>query len=84
MSARVATETCGRFTIQVRGFLVTVSGKHHGEAMAREDVVSRIKFYRKLTEKPKTGHFYAGTLKACERALELLDASFAEAGEDAS
>ena len=83
MSARLAEEVVGRFTVQVRGDMVTVSGNHHGEAMDRDTVVSRIQFYRKLSERKKTGQFYVGTLRACERALELLDASLAEIAVEA-
>lgn len=66
-------EQVGRYSIQVAGGRVTISGKRHSDTMDRAALVGWIAFYKRLAAKPYFGVFYTSSVAAHERALALLD-----------
>jgi hypothetical protein len=78
MSGAAAEDRVGRFWVQVNKGLATVAGDFHSETLGRDGLASRIRFYRRLAGREKTGHFYQVTLRAYERAMVMLDASLAD------
>lgn len=66
-------EKCGRWTIVVnrRAGYATINGDFHSGQFDRAELRSWIAHYRRMVAGP-TGDFYVGTLKAHQRALELL------------
>lgn len=70
---RTMSEQCGRFTLLINreaGFVV-ISGEHHQAQLDKAELRKWIGFYRRMVA-GKTGEFYVGTLRAHQRALELL------------
>ena len=69
-------ERIGKFEVSVDASskTATVSGPNHTANFDLVSLQSRLRFVRGLSKRPKHGHNYVESVKAHERALQLLEA----------